>query len=82
MNNFFTLQVYYTNQKGGIQHSVIEFKDLEPNGTHEKTWRNMVREKLFTTGFEIETSPGNYEFVSPFRVHYAMLLKQDKKYGI
>lgn len=80
--NYYTLQVKYGNS---LNPSTIEFKDLCPGTTDEKLirdWQRKMRENLWTTGFQIETAAGTFQFISPFLIHTAYLILQDGKYGI
>ncbi len=78
--NYYTLQIKYG---GTTNPQTEELKDLTSPPEKEKEFIRSIREKLYTTGFQIETSPGvAWEFISPFRIHTVYLLKQDKKFGI
>lgn len=77
---YYTLQIKY----GGTENPEIEeMKDLS-HGESDTflRWSSELRSRLFTTGFQIQTSPIAWEFISPFRIHTAILLKQDKKYAV
>jgi len=77
--NYYTLQIKYGST---AQPAVEELKDLHSNGQQESEWIKDMRKRLYTTGFQIQTAPGAWEFISPFRIHTVFLIKQDKKYGI
>lgn len=79
MPNYYTLQIHY----GGTEKpKVEERKDLNCGTMAENEWLRTLREKLFTTGFHVVTAPGTIEFISPWHIHTAFLIKQDKKFGI
>lgn len=76
--DYYTLQITY----GGTgKPNVEEFKDMEPGSMAFGTWKNMLREKLYSTGFALQTAPGTWEFISPLRIHTAYLIRQDRKIG-
>lgn len=77
--NYYTLQIHYGNTPN---NSTEELKDLPCEQGREKEWMKDLRQRLYTTGFQIQTAPGAWEFISPFRIHTVFLIKQDKKYGI
>lgn len=81
---YWTLQVTFSEVKNGQAETVTEeFRDMEPTpGADFRAWSKMIREKLYTTGIQIETSPGvAYEFIAPHRIHTAYLIKQPMKLG-
>jgi hypothetical protein len=79
---YYTLQIRYGDS---MKPSTVEFKDMTPGETNDeqfiKLWMRDIRRNLWQTGFQIETTPGNFELLSPFRIHSVYLLKQDKKYN-
>lgn len=77
--NYYTLQIHYGDTK---ENKIEELKDLNPGTMEEKAWIKALREKLFTSGFHVRTSPSTLEFISPFRIHTAFLIRQDKKYSL
>jgi len=77
MPNYWTLQITY----GGTAKPLVEErKDLNCGTMEERAWIRQIRERLYTTGFEVQTAPGTWEFISPFRIHTALLIMQDRKY--
>lgn len=78
---YYTLQVQYGSS---LKHETAEFKDMEfteGTGKTESVWRHEIRQRLYTTGFTLETAIGTWEFISPLRVHTAYLIKQPNKHG-
>lgn len=80
-NEYYTLQITYSlvNTSGT---KVEERKDLTPEGTPVSIWIRTIREKLFTTGFQVNTSPTTIEFVAPYRIREVYLIKQPNKFAI
>lgn len=81
--NYYTLQINYnvpTSPQWPKGVATEERKDLNCGAMEEKAWITMVREKIFTTGFQIQTSSGCWEFISPLRINTVYLLKQDRQY--
>lgn len=81
--NYYTLQIHYnapTSAQWPKGIAVDERKDLNCGQMEEKAWITMIREKLYATGFQVQTGGGCYEFISPLRIHTAYLLKQDRQY--
>ena len=76
--NYYTMQIHWNNGKEVV---VEERKDYTPGPMNENDWITSIREKIYRTGFTHYLSPGNYEFVSPLRIHTVFLLKQDKKFA-
>lgn len=76
---YYTLQITFQN---GKDVSTEEFKDLQPGETPFNQWARQLRDNLYRTGFNLETAPGTVRFVSPFHIHDAYLIKQDKKHSI
>lgn len=76
---YYTLQIHY----GGTEKPKIEErKDLHiPEGKTFYAWEQEIRHGLFTRGFSVSTSPTAWEFISPFRIHTAYLIQQDKKHN-
>lgn len=82
---YFTLQITYlcpsTEQLN--KTCIEERKDLcAPDNTPEIEWKRTLQQRLYTFGFQVQTAPGTWEFISPFRVITAFLITQDKKYGL
>ncbi len=77
--NYYTLQIKYGSTK---EPETEELKDLATTPETEKKFISDIRERLFTTGFQISTAPGTWEFISPFRIITVFFIKQDKKYGV
>jgi len=77
--NYYTLQITYQN---GKEVATEQLKDLCPQETPFNQWARALRDNLYRTGFNLETAPGTTRFVSPFHIHDAYLIKQDKKHGI
>lgn len=78
-DKYFTLQIHWGDSGAP---TITELKDLTPGDLELNTWKKLVRQNLYTTGFNLETAPGTTKFVSPFLVHSAYLIQQDKKYSI
>lgn len=79
---FYTLQIYFGRDPATDNPFVHEFKDVEYDGTKDlNTWLTEVRQKLYTTGFNIATSPTTIQFINPLLIHTAYLIRQDKKFG-
>jgi hypothetical protein len=78
--NFYTLQITFGNTD---QPETVEFKDLHADPSQTETdWIRQTRHTLFTTGFQRQTAPGTYEFISPLIIYRALLTKQPHKFGV
>jgi len=78
---YYTLQIVYNlvNTSGS---KVEERKDLHPDGTPESIWIRSIREKLFASGFQVNTSPTTIEFIAPYRIREVFLILQPGKFAI
>jgi hypothetical protein len=78
--NYYTMQIHYG---GTNKPQVEELKDLHSEietADAERQWLRAVREKIYTTGFQVRTSPTTLEFISPLRIHTVYMIRQDKKF--
>ncbi len=81
--NYYTLQIHYGSDKDNNNKPHIEErKDLNAGTLPENEWLRTIRERLFTTGFHITTAPGTIQFISPFLIHTAYLIKQPQKHNL
>lgn len=75
-NNYYTLIIQY----GGSQKpKVVQFENLTPEGKDFGIWTQGLRQRIYTTGFNLEVAPGSWELISPFRVHHLDLIRQPGK---
>jgi hypothetical protein len=79
MADYYTFQIHYGPSDKPL---VFEAKDLFPGTQDFIYWSRDLRSKLFTTGFMIQSTEICWEFISPFRIHTAYLIKQEGKFGI
>lgn len=75
---YFTLQIHFGNSQSP---DIVEFKDLTPETKDFKMWTRELRAGLYQSGFNYQSGPGAWEFISPFLIHKILLIKQAGKYG-
>lgn len=77
----YTLRIEYGSSIE-TKKQVQEITNLEfTEGTQVSfnSWRNSLQKRIYNDGTCIKGKDGNFEFISPLRIHTAYLIKQDKK---
>lgn len=73
----YTLSIKYGSTADPLTEEVKDIKcDYEENTKEFKDWQRRLRQRVFQEGFSVTIQTGQFEFISPFRIHTAYLTRQ------